>query len=403
MLLAVAGLVLLVFNLNTQVPTSWGMPAGPRGDPLVIFDKLFRLIFQGAFTGALGALILGRHPGNRIGWLLVIGSVLVRLESLATDFAIYALFTAPGTLPGGLLAAWLINGLWAPIVGLILWSALVFPDGSAANAGWRPGLWWAASTTLAIGVLVLGEHPMSSAFYLDNPFLRFAWEGVTEPAWYIMLLLFALSIPAVAVSVVARWRRARGAERQQFKWLAMAAVATAVLGPAGIIWSQLFGALALGGVITNTSLPLLTVAIGVAVLQYRLYDVDLIINRTLVYGALTAALVAVYFASVIVLQTLFRGLTGQTSQLAVVGSTLAIAALFNPLRRNVQALVDRRFYRRKYDAAQTLAAFSAAARDETNLDRLAGRLVEVVDDTVQPAHISLWLAKPRASEPGGLT
>jgi hypothetical protein len=194
------------------------------------------------------------------------------------------------------------------------------------------------------------------------------------------------------ISLFARFRQARGDERQQIKWFAYAAALT-------LFWtflvegvpdsSPLFEAVtAVVGVLVIPSIP---IAAGVAIFRYRLYDIDRIINRTLVYAALTGVLVAVYVGGVVALQTLFRSLTGGESTLAVVASTLAIAALFNPLRRGIQTFIDRRFYRRKYDARETLAAFSARLRDETDLETLAGDLVTVVGDTVQPAHVSLWM------------
>ena len=185
-----------------------------------------------------------------------------------------------------------------------------------------------------------------------------------------------------------RYRRASGVERQQLKWLALAAVLATLflvgqpLGEA--LWNLLDAA-------TTTALY---VAVGIAILRYRLYDIDLLINRTLAYGSLTATLVALYFGGIVVLQRLFVVLTGERSTLAVVGSTLLIAALFNPLRRRIQSFVDRRFYRRKYDAAKTLEAFSARLRDETDLDALNSEFVGVVRETVQPAYVSMWLRPP---------
>jgi hypothetical protein len=197
-------------------------------------------------------------------------------------------------------------------------------------------------------------------------------------------LLFAGIIGAVA-SVAVRFRRSRGVERQQMEWFVYAA-ALLVLIPL----SEPLSAIVENAVSAVVFLALPT-AVGVAVLRYRLYGIDLVMNRTLVYGPLTAMLVVVYLGGVVSLQYAFRALTGQGSQIAIVASTLAIAALFNPLRRRVQGFVDRRFYRRKYDAARTLEAFSARLRDETDLDALNNELVSVVRETVQPAHASLWL------------
>jgi hypothetical protein len=199
-----------------------------------------------------------------------------------------------------------------------------------------------------------------------------------------------------------RLRRATGVERQQIKWFAYAA-AVAVSG--SIVGHSLFLAtdaswLLWAGLIPGTVGVLgMPVAMGIAILRYRLYEIDLIINRTLVYGSLTAILATLYFGGIVVLQRLFVALTAQESQLAIVASTLAVAAIFNPLRRRIQALVDRRFYRRKYDAAKTPEAFSVKLRDETDLDALSDDLVGVVKETMQPAHVSLWL-RPDTSPKG---
>jgi len=224
-----------------------------------------------------------------------------------------------------------------------------------------------------------------------------------ETATFIVLPLLPLCMLASALSLVLRYRRSGGEERQQIKWIAFAASVVGLLylvamitaftfpseawlAPGSPLWLDLVAYAAL------LSFTLVPTAVGVAILRYRLYDIDLIINRALVYASLTATLAAVYFGSVVGLQYAFRFLTGQESQLAVVASTLAIAALFVPLRRRVQGFVDRRFYRQKYDAAKTLKEFGARLRDATDLDGLTGDLTGVVRETVQPAHVSLWLA-----------
>ena len=203
---------------------------------------------------------------------------------------------------------------------------------------------------------------------------------------------------ASVISLVMRYRRSRGEERQQIKWFAYAAAATvggvvlAYMIPNSIDTPPWFERAGYALLIATT--PAIPVSIGIAILRYRLYDIDRIINRTLVYGALTVMLGATYFGSVVVLQQVFRTLSGQQSTVAVVASTLAIAALFNPLLRRVQSFVDRRFYRRKYDAAKTLEAFSAKMRDDTDLDTLSSDILAVVRETMQPEHVSLWLQTP---------
>jgi hypothetical protein len=243
---------------------------------------------------------------------------------------------------------------------------------------------------------------------IRNPFGLEAAPWVAVAA-YAILPLLPLCRLASALSLVMRYRRSRGAVRQQIKWIAFAAsfvgllasitvVSTLVFAPESLqtagtqpLWLELLQDVEL------LSLAGVPVAVGFAILRYRLYDIDVVINRTLVYGSLTAMLVAVYYGSVVVLQYIFRALSGGESQLAIVASTLAIAALFNPLRRRVQAFVDRRFYRCKYDAVKTLEAFNARLREETDLDALGRDLMGVVREAIQPEHVSLWLRSDTAS------
>jgi hypothetical protein len=248
-----------------------------------------------------------------------------------------------------------------------------------------------------LGVVVLGaladtlsvnEAP---GYKIDNPIGIEGLAYVEDLPVFGVLggLLFVGVIGAVA-SVVERFRRSRGAEREQMKWF-VCAVAPMLVIPVGDYLPGIIGSVAFAGVLI--ALP---TAIGIAVLKYRLYDIDLIINRTLVYGSLTATLVVLYVMGIVVLQRLFVFVTGEKSTLAVVASTLLIAALFTPLRRRIQSFIDRRFYRKKYDARKTLEAFSAKLRDVTDLQALNSELVGVVRETMQPAHVSVWLRPEKA-------
>jgi hypothetical protein len=201
-----------------------------------------------------------------------------------------------------------------------------------------------------------------------------------------------------ALSLVVRYRRAKGLERQQMKWIAGAAVLVGVYVLGGVLGLEWLLGEALWNLLNAATNTGLYVAVGVAILRYRLYDIDLLINRTLVYGSLTATLVALYFDGIVLLQKVFVVLTGQKSTLAVVASTLMIAALFDPLRRRIQSFIDRRFYRSKYDARKTLDTFSAKLRDQTDLEELNNELVGVVRETMQPAHVSLWLRPDTAPQ-----
>jgi len=302
------------------------------------------------------------------------------------------------------------NWLWVPAVGLpATYLFLLFPDGRLPSRGWRPVAWLSGAVLVLVSVgVMLSPGPLDAIGRRPNPFGLGAYPWV-ETATYTILPLLPLCMLVSALGLVLRYRRSGGEERQQIKWIAFAASVVGLLylvamvtsrvfpsgawfSPGSPLWMDLIVSAAL---LSFTFVP---IAVGLAVLRYRLYDIDLIINRALVYGSMTATLVAVYLGGVVVLQQLFVLLTGQRSTLAVVASTLLIAALFSPLRRLVQGFVDRRFYRRKYDAAKTLEAFSARLRQETDLETLSGDLVRVASRAVQPAHISLWLRPDAKSE-----
>ena len=346
------------------------------------------LIF--AFS-TVGALVASRRPENAIGWLFCSGAFIWILGELALEYGVYALITEPGALPAGAWAAWF--GTWARGIGwffIVTFLLLLFPDGRLLSPRWRPVLWGAVGY-IAFFTLVIWLSPVSGDFRLEfvrNPL------GLEIEIMNLLVELLYLTIPLLLVvsgtAVIVRFRRSRGDERQQLKWFAYA---VAVMTVVFVFWFslELAGLVPLSALAFTVPLLGLPIATGIAVLKYRLYDIDIIVNRTLVYGTLTATLAATYFGGVVLLQGAFRALTGQESQLAVVASTLLIAALFGPLRRRVQEFIDRRFYRRKYDAAKTLATFSAKLREETDLDSLNAELLSVVRQTVQPAYASLWL------------
>jgi hypothetical protein len=289
--------------------------------------------------------------------------------------------------------AWVQTWVWAPGVMMLLsFLPLYFPDGRLISPRWR----WVLGSALFVSVFLtiqsalLPGDPRGSG--LVNPLGVEALEPVLDLSDPIMFAPYFAVLFASAVSLVVRFRRSAGVERQQIKWLAYTVSVIPVwflVNPVIVDNPFLVGAI---DALLFAGVP---VATAIAILRFRLYDIDVVINRTLVYGVLTATLAGVYFGSVVSLQYLFRSFTGQESQLAVVASTLAIAALFHPLRRRIQAFIDRRFYRRKYDAVKTLEAFSVKLREETDLDALNGELVAVVEETMQPAHVSLWLRSPQ--------
>jgi hypothetical protein len=345
----------------------------------------------------VGALVASRRRENPIGWLFCSGALVWILGELALEYGVYALITDPGAFSNGAWAAWF--GTWARGIGwflIVTFLLLLFPDGRPPSPRWRPVLWGAVGY-IAFFTLVIWLSPVSGDFRLEfvrNPL------GLEIEIMNLLVELLYLTIPLLVVAggtaVIVRFRRSRGDERQQLKWFAYA---VAVMIVVFVFWFslELAGLVPLSALAFSVPLLGLPIAVGIAILKYRLYDIDVVINRTLVYGTLTAALAAVYVASIALIQGTFRLLTGGESQLAVVASTLAIAALFNPLRRRIQAFIDRRFYRSKYDAAQTLAAFSAKLREEVELDQLTSDLVAVVRETLQPQHASLWL-RPTVAE-----
>jgi hypothetical protein len=345
----------------------------------------------------VGALIASHRPGNPIGWIFCAAALFQGLAVFGDEYATYALITRPGSLTLGPEMSWLTEWIWAPGLGLILvFLPLLFPDGRPPTRRWRWVAWLGGISIVMIVVLAMVILWSERGTQL----LRDPVSDEAGPAWILGLLVEAVAFPlmlvaglAAVISLFVRFRRARGDERQQIKWFASASALT--LGFVFVLQalnntqnSLLEAGLATVALILIPSIP---VATGVAILRYRLYDIDRLINRALVYGLLTAMLAVVYLGSVVALQSVLRALTGQESTLAIVASTLAIAAMFNPLRRRIQAFIDRRFYRRKYDAAKTLEAFSAKLRDETDLEALNNELVGVVRETMQPAHVSLWL------------
>jgi hypothetical protein len=348
----------------------------------------------------VGALILARRPGNRIGWLCwAIGfTITVGLwgsrqvwEILAVNqgrSSAWVLLTQLGTM------AWL-----GTLLGLLPFLVLLFPTGRLLSRRWRP-VAWALGLVLGLyltaRLLTPGPIDPGLAGNPQNPlgvesaegFLRLVQTlaGVTAPV---------LALAALA-SLVLRFRRAGGEERQQLKWFTFVVAADLVLLPSlGEVAERVapeVGAL----VVFPVTVSLIPIAIGVAVLKYRLYDIDRVINRTLVYGLLTMLLGAIYTAGVFGLGQLLNPVTGE-SALAVAASTLAVAALFQPARRRVQAVVDRRFNRRRYNAVKTIEAFSTRLRDQLDLDTLTTELLAIVDQTTEPTRVSLWL---RPAAPG---
>jgi hypothetical protein len=344
-----------------------------------------------AAFGVLGGLIASRHPRNPIGWLFCGIAVTGSLMSLSRGIA--ELWLDGNGVPTALgeTAAWYGDVSWILVIlPAATFLLLLFPDGRLPSPRWR-AVAWCAGVGIAL-VFVgdsLGPGPLDDYPELANPY---SVDGpVLDVVVGIAVLSLAVAIIGSPLSLVLRFRRAGRVERLQIKWLALAggvAAATFVIALAGYdVWTS---EVADGAIML--SILMLPVAAGMAILRYRLYDIDVVVNRTLVYGALTATLAAAYLCSVLLLQLALSPLTEQ-SDLAIAGSTLAVAALFRPARARIQHAVDRRFYRRRYDAARTLERFGVRLRDEVDLETLGGELRGVVADTMQPAHVSLWLRK----------
>jgi len=354
----------------------------------------------------VGALIASRRPRNLIGWLCLWEGLLWAFLGMSEPYGIYGL-ARPGSVPFPVAVYALGEWLWVPTVGLLaIYLVLLFPDGRLPSRRWRP-LAWLAGAAIVLGGAGNGLAPGPIADFggVRNPYGLEGQPWVAGAANAILVVLLVCILASVA-SLVLRYRRSLGEERQQIKWLVFAA---SVVG-FGFVSAMASGLIVLafapeswGGANTPPvwfdllfSVVLLSfggvpIAVGIAVLRYRLYDIDVLINRALVYGSLTFLLAATYFGGVVGLQYVFRVLSGQGSTLAVVASTLAIAALFNPLRRRVQGVVDRRFYRSRYDARKTLEAFSTKLREETDLEALTDEVVGVIREAIQPTHVSLWL------------
>jgi hypothetical protein len=342
-------------------------------------------VFLLAFA-TMGALIASRRPGNPIGWILLGAGASYAIGGLAID-------DSPGGSSLPPLVMWLGTWVWMAGIGpAATFGLLLFPDGRLPSPRWRPVAWLAATANvLTIAGIALAPGPFEDDV-VENPLGLEAAPGLPDAMATVGAVALAGALVGSIASLFVRFRRARSVEREQLKWLTYAG---ALVGVA------LSGAFVLEAIVvrdtvdlTNTivSLALAAVpgAMGIAILRHRLYDIDVVINRTLVYGALTATLAAAYLTLV-----LLAGLAVGESDLAIAASTLAVAALFRPARARIQAAVDRRFYRRRYDAARTLDAFGGRLREQLDLDALGADLRGVVQDTVQPAHVSLWMRKPR--------
>jgi hypothetical protein len=342
----------------------------------------------------LGALLTWRRPRHSMGWIFLGIGLSQAIETFATAYASYGLVTNPGSLPLAPEAAWLAQWAWAPGYGLFnVFSVLLFPDGGLPSPRWRPVAYLAAvgillaAVPIAVtgwshrGLSLLAAQPQPG---LDTP------VGIAALLQLVGLLLITVTGALSIASLLLRFRRSRGMARQQLKWFTYAGVFEI-----GVVLATTFEPLPTGvfSMAPLLVVPLLPIATTVAILRHRLFDIDLIIRRTLIYAVLSAVLAAVYVGAVLLLQVLVRPLTPDNG-VAVAASTLLVAALFRPARARVQQLVNRRFFRSSYDAQRVVSSFAARLRDEVDPDTLAAALKQTVDMAMRPASVSVWLRSP---------
>jgi hypothetical protein len=386
--LAATGLVFLALSWTVQIPEGWGF----RG-----FTALFAVVFA-----TVGLTIAAHRRANAIGWVLLVAGVLSGVQVAAEEYSVFALVARPGEFAGGEIGAWLQSWIWVSsiaMVGVVV--VLLFPTGHLRSDRWKPVL-AAAGLAVILASFAFAVNPgrlSGAAAIVDNPFGIPALSSAVFPFAGVGFFLLAGVVIAAFGSVALRFRDARGVERRQLKWFAYAGAflafavglnafaqltyvgdATLIQGGQPKPWQYLL----------ILAMCLLPVSVGVAILRYRLYDIDLLINRTAVYGATSLAIAVTFFIGIVALQAVLRPLTAG-NELAIAASTLVSFALFQPIRRRVQDAVDRRFDRSRYDAARTLDVFADRLRDEVDLDALRGDLLAAVRATMAPAHTSLWL------------
>jgi hypothetical protein len=388
--MVIATAVLVALGLAAVVATTGALANGSDSWAAISFLPPI------AVFSIVGGLIVTRRPGNPVGWLLAAIGLLFAIVVASSGVARWGLET--GSLPQG-VAEWIsvASSAWVIALGLIgTQLPLRLPDGALPSPRWR---WYSRISLILIAVALVGmatqQGRVENVPGSSNPLGSASLEPLAG-AFLFVIAGFAIGI----ASLVVRYRRADSLDRVQLRWIAFGGLLFLAVYLVTLPLASAIGEHSTAGTVLTTvaqaAFAGLPAAIGYAILRHRLYDIDVVINRTLVYGALTATLAVTYLGTVLVLQLLLNGMTGD-SGLAVAASTLAVAALFRPARATIQAGVDRRFFRRKYDAARTLEGFSVRLRDEVHLSSLDAELRGVVAETMQPTHVSLWL---RAPEPG---
>jgi histidine kinase-like protein len=340
-------------------------------------------------AGTVGAVLASRRPRHPVGWLLLASALCLNASGVASAYADYGLQARPGAVPAAAEVSLYLPAIIVPALALLGFVLLLTPTGSLPSPRWR---WWARAAVVVpvVSLLVIVLAPRSfdpGSRTPDNPFDLTGLGGALLVVYQLTFAVTNLAVVVGAGSLVVRFRRARGTERQQLQWVALAAALT-VLGSLVVLAAVAVGASPeLLGWVAGIYVAILPLALGAAILRYRLYDLDRIISRALAYGLLTVLLGGGYAVVVLGLGQLL----GRDSSLAVAGATLAVAALFQPVRRRVQQAVDRRFNRRRHDATTTIEAFSGRLHQQIDLDTLTAELLALVDQTMQPTRASLWL------------
>jgi hypothetical protein len=361
-----------------------------RSELVVLIPTAIPPVLGAVSTATVGAVLASRRPAHPVGWLLLAFGLSLSVAGVAlayTNYGVALAGTAPATalvglyLPAAIVTAIACNGF----------VLLLTPTGVLPSPRWR---WWAGVTAatpvaLLLVVTLLPRPDDRLALALSSPLDLQALDGALLVAYQVAFAIVISALVVAAASLVVRFRRARGIERQQLRWVVLATVLVALLTVVNLAALAL-GAYALAPLVGGLNPPILSAAIGAAILRYRLYDLDRIISRALAYGLLTVLLGGGYAGVVLGLGQLL----GRDSSLVVAGATLAVAALFQPARRRIQRQVDRRFNRRRYDAARTIAAFSARLREQVDLETLTAELLAVVEQTMQPTRAALWLRPP---------
>ena len=415
---AVVTSLVLVYALGFSlqvVAARAGLGASASGGPHGVTATLMWVLMVLMFA-AVGAVIARRQPRNAVGWVMLAIGAIWGLDPLLRGFATLAWVQHHRLVTLSQLAVVADQWLWVPAIGLAgTFMLLLFPDGRLASRRWRPVAWLAAAAmTVAIAAITFSfgivNDPGFPAFANPLGIAALPWLGSVAAVGITLIPVCAV---ASAVSLLVRFRRARGALRLQIKWLATAGAVVALLYLVGMAASIPFEMLSQEagpgqhgpvpviitalGVVALFSFVLVPIAVGIAMLRYRLYDIDRVISLTLVYGSVTVLLGSVYAGLVIGLGSL----AGQDHALIIAGATLVVAALFNPLRRRLQKVIDRRFFRARYDAALALQAFAAGLRSEVDLHQIRTRLLAVTSETMQPAQAWLWLRDSEAGHDGG--